>query len=172
MVKHNPLKTGEDKSSYCLSLKNNRNIEVFSEFNVVLTNRIFKKRNLIEDLKKSKTKLEINLTDKKREYESILIKINTLIDIGMASYDDKKLDEIEQLVKEHKSKKIFIQQEIDRINREISNIDLKIENANEENSIIQKYKLDSGSKFRTIICSQEDEDELRDALEGFGCLID
>jgi hypothetical protein len=172
MVKHNPLKTGENKSSYCLSSKNNKNIDGFSEFNVVLTNMVFKKKNLIEHLKKIKEKLEINLTNKKREYESVLTKINNLIDVAMECDDDRKLDDIEQLVGEYKSKKLFIQQEIDGINREISNIDFKIKNTNEENSIIQKYKLDSGSKFRTIICSKEDEDELRDALEGFGCLID
>jgi predicted Zn-dependent peptidase len=172
MEKYNPLKTREDKSSYCLSSKNNRNVEAFSEFNVVLTNSVFKKKNIIQDLKNSKTKLEISLINKKREYESILIKINALIDIGMESNDDKKLDEIEQLVKEHKSKKIFIQQEIDRINREISNIYLKIKNTNEENSMIQKYKLDSGGKFRSIVCPKEDEEELRDTLEGFGCLCD
>ena len=171
MEKYKPLKLGD--KSYCLSKKNNKDTEVYSEFNVVLTNNIFKNNKLIQDLKSSKTKLELNLMKKKEEYKSILIYINNLIDMGMETQDDKKLEEIIQLVKEYKNKKIFTQQIIDEINKEITSIDLKIINmGKEKNSIIQKYKLDSGGKFRNIVCPKEDEEELRDALESFGCLCD
>ena len=171
MEKYKPLKLGD--KSYCLSKKNNKDTEVYSEFNVVLTNNIFKNNKLIQDLKSSKTKLELNLMKKKEEYKSILININNLIDMGMETQDDKKLEEIIQLVKEYKNKKIFTQQIIDEINKEITSTDLKIINmGKEKNNIIQKYKLDSGGKFRNIVCPKEDEEELRDALENLGCLVD
>lgn len=173
MEKYQPLKMGEYKSSYCLSSKNNGDIEVYSEFNVVLTNNVFKNKNLIKNLKNSKTKFEFNLMKKKEEYNCVLISINTFIDIGMETQDDTKLDEIIQIVKEHKNKKMSLQYEIDKINVEINNIDLQIANAEKEkSSIIQKYKLDSGGKFRSIVCHREDEEELRDTLESFGCLCD
>jgi len=172
MEKYKPLKMG-DRSSYCLSSKNHKDVEEFSEFSVVLTNNIFKNKNLIQKLKDSKTKIEFDLMKKKEEYNSVLININTFIDIGMETQDDTKLDKIIQIVKEYKNKKISIQHEIDKINVEINNIDLQIANAGKEkNSIIQKYKLDSGGKFKNIVCPKEDEEELRDTLEGFGCLCD
>ena len=172
MEKYKPLKMG-DKSSYFLSSKKDKNTEDVVELNVVLTNNVFKNKNLIKDLKNSKTKFEFNLMKKKEEYNYVLININAFIDIGMETQDDTKLDKIIQIVKEHKNKKMSIQYEIDKINVEINNIDLQIVNAEKEkNGIIQKYKLDSGGKFRSIVCPKEDEEELRDTLEGFGCLCD
>jgi len=173
MEKYNPLKMGEYKSSYCLSSKDNENVEGVVEFNVVLTNNIFKNKNIIQGLKDSKINLESNLMRKKEEYKSILININTLIDTGMASQDEKKIDEIIRLVGDLKNKKLFIQRTIDEINKEIINIDLKITKTEEEkNYIIKKYNLDSKGKCRSIVCNKEDEEELKDTLEGFGCIVD
>jgi len=167
-----PLKMG-DKSSYCLSSKKDKNTEGISEFNVVLTNNIFKNKNSIKKLKNSKAELELKLMRKKEGHKSILIKINTLIDIGMETQDEIKLGQISQLVKENKDKKIFAQNEINKINGEISNINIKIISLEKDkNNIITKYNLDSGSKFKNITCNKEDKEELRDVLEGFGCLVD
>jgi len=173
MEKYKPLRMGEYKSSYCLSSKNNKNTEDTSEFNVVLTKNIFKSRNLIRELKESKIKLESNLTRKKEEYQSVLTNINALIDVGLETQDEVKLDKITRFVKEHKDKKLFIQREADEIYRKIANIDLEIVNATKEkDGIIAKYNLDDGSKFKHIVCNKEDEEELKDTLERFGCLLD
>src|ERR1035437_5770216 len=141
MEKYKPLRMG-DKSSYRLSSKDNKKPEDVSEFNVVLTNNVFKKKNLTQELKNSKARLETSLIRQQGEYSSTLIKINSLIDIGIDTLDENKLNEIEHLVRENKDKKIFIQQEIDRIGREIVNVNIKISGLDQtNNSVIRKYNL-------------------------------
>ena len=172
MEKYIPLKMG-NKSFYCLSSKKDNDTKNINELNVVLTSNIFKNKNLIKKLRNSKAEFELKLMRKKEEYKSILIKINTLIDIGMETQDEIKLDQISQLVKENKDKKVFAQSEINKINGEVSNIDIKIVSlVKDKNNIIAKYNLDSGSKFKSITCNKEDKEELINALEGFGCLVD
>jgi len=171
MEKYIPLKMG-NKLSYCLSSKKDNGTKNISEFNVVLTNNIFKNKNSIKKLRNLKAELELKLMRKKEKHKSILIKINTLINIGMETQDEIKLDQILQLVKENKDKKVFAQSEINKINGEISNIDIKIVSLEKDkNNIITKYNLDSGSKFKSITCNKEDEEELKEILEGFGCLV-
>jgi len=171
MEKYIPLKMG-NKLSYCLSSKKDNGTKNISEFNVVLTNNIFKNKNSIKKLRNLKAELELKLMRKKEEHKSILIKINTLINIGMETQDEIKLDQISQLVKENKDKKIFAQREINEINKEMSSIDIEIVSLEKDkNNIITKYNLDSGSKFKSITCNKEDEEELKEMLEGFGCLV-
>jgi len=174
MEKYKPFKIeSHDKSFYCLSSKKSKDEKETLEFDVVLTSEIFKTRMHVEKLNHIKESLELTLKRKKEEYDFVLNKINTLIDTGMKLQDEEKLDVITNLVKEQKSKKLFLQQEINAAQTKINNITVEISYSKPKNeSIITKYKLDSGHKCKHIAYDKEDEEDLKDTLERFGCLAD
>ena len=40
------------------------------------------------------------------------------------------------------------------------------------NEVIKQYKICNSKSFVNVVCNKEDEQEIRDVLESFGCLCD